>query len=202
MQLTNRIVFVDVETSGVSSRKHEIIQLAAVRVNSTFSGYRTFEVKLQFDLAKADPQALEMNSYVEDVWEKEAVPPRVAAEKFARFLEESADITKISKRSGREYKVAQLAAHNAQFDRSFIADLYKKLDIYLPANWHYIDTIQLALVHSTLTGQQPPSLSLDTLCDFYDIPLDNAHDALGDVIATARLARRLFSELSTVNRSQ
>jgi DNA polymerase III epsilon subunit-like protein len=196
MQLTNRIVFVDVETSGVSSKKHEIIQLAAVRVNPTFSGYRTFEVKLQFDHAKADPQALAMNSYDAAVWEKEAVSPREAATQFARFLEESADLTKTSARTGREYKVAQLAAHNASFDSAFIFDLFKSLDIYLPANWHFIDTIQLALIHSNLTGHQPASFSLGKLCEFYDIPLEDAHDALGDVVATARLARRLFADLS------
>ncbi len=196
MQLTNRIVFVDVETSGVSPKKHEIIQLAAVRVNPSFSGYRTFEVKLQFDHAKADPQALAMNSYDAELWEKEAVSPREGMAQFARFLEESADVVKTSSRTGREYKVAQLAAHNAPFDRSFIFDLFKKLDIYIPANWHVIDTIQLALIHCNLTGNQPPSFSLSNLCEFYDIPLENAHDALGDVIATARLARRLFSDLN------
>ncbi len=197
MQLTNRIVFFDVETSGVSSTKHEIIQLAAVRVNPTFSGYRTFEVKLQFDHEKADAEALEMNSYNAEIWEQEAVSPREAAEKFARFLNESADVTKVSKRTGREYKVAQLAAHNARFDRDFIFALYKRLDIYLPANWHVIDTIQLALIHGNITNNQPASFSLSKLCEFYDLPLDNAHDALGDVIATARLARRLLSDLAT-----
>ena len=194
MMLKHRITFVDLETGGMSPKRHPIIQIAAVTVNPTFSHFRTFERKIKFDVAQAEPQALAMNSYDAEAWANDAVDERVAANDFVTFINRAADIDKVS-RNGRSYKVAQLAAHNAPFDHGFLFPWFKRLNIYLPAEWHMIDTMQLALLNNTLNGTRPPSLKLVDLCNFYDISLKDAHDALGDVMATARLGRHLLLRL-------
>jgi DNA polymerase III epsilon subunit-like protein len=192
LNLTHRITFFDVETGGLDPNHHPIIQIAAVRVNHTFTKWYSFECKIQFDTQAADPQALAMNSYDAAVWQTEAVPPRDAIERFAAFLNEGADIEKVSRR-GKPYFVAQLAAHNAQFDRDFVWRLFKEHDVFLPASWHVIDTLQLALAAQALGHHNAPSLKLSDLCAAYGIELTNAHDALGDVQATALLARKLLA---------
>lgn len=192
--LKHRITFVDLETGGLNSKKHPIVQIAAVTVNQEFSHFRTFERKIKFDIQQADPQSLAMNSYDEALWAAEAVDEREAANDFVAFLNRATDVSKVS-RNGKAYQVAQLAAHNASFDRGFLAPWFKRLNIYLPAEWHWIDTMQLALLNNTLRGTNPPSLKLVDLCEFYGIQLDNAHDALGDVMATARLGRHLLMDL-------
>ena len=195
--LKHRITFVDLETGGLSSKRHPIIQIAAVTVDLPFASYRPFERKIRFDLTQADPQALAMNSYDADLWAREAVDERIAANDFAAFLKRSADLTKVS-RNGRPYKVAQMAAHNAPFDHGFLFAWFKRLNIYLPGEWHMIDTMQLALLNNAVNGTRPPSLKLVDLCDFYGIELNNAHDALGDVMATAKLGRHLLMQLQGV----
>ncbi|MGB1249977.1 MAG: exonuclease domain-containing protein [Candidatus Promineifilaceae bacterium] len=192
--LKHRITFVDLETGGLDANRHPIVQIAAVTVNHDFSSYRTFERKIKFDVSQADPESLAINSYDEALWAEEAVEEQAAAHDFAVFLKRAADIPKVS-RKGNTYKVAQMAAHNAPFDRGFLFAWFKRLDMYLPGGWHVIDTMQLALLHNTLHGTCPPSLKLSDLCDFYDIAFDNAHDALADVMATARLGRHLLMNL-------
>ena len=194
LQLKNTITFFDLETGGLSASKHPIIQIAAIQVNNDFTKWRSFERKLQFDVSKAEPQALNVNSYERDVWAAQAVTPKQAAEDFKKFISNGADIEKVGK-SGRPYKVARLAAHNAPFDRDFLFPWYRKLGVFLPADWHVIDTVQLALVYNTIYGVNTPSLKLGDLCEYHGIPLEDAHDALGDVKATALLAKHLLTKL-------
>ena len=196
LSLKQHITIFDLETGGLSPKRHPIIQIGAVRMSLDLQSYKTFECKVQFDTKKADPTALSMNSYDADAWEAEAIPAKVAAEKFAAFLKQGADVHKISKRSGKAYKVAQLAAHNASFDSGFIFPWFKNLGVYLPAEWHVIDTIQLAALYGSITGDRPSSLSLSALADHFEIELNDAHDALADAVATAKLARILLTELT------
>lgn len=195
INLQHRITFFDLETGGMNPKRHPIIQIGAVTVNHDFSAFKQFERKIIFDESRAEQQALAMNSYDRELWKREAVKPSEAAKAFAKFLSQAADVPKVSKWSGKKYKVAQLAAHNAAFDRGFIFPWFKQLDIFFPAEWHVIDTMQLAMTVNTLFGEKPKSLKLVDLCDHYGIELENAHDALGDVVATARLGRELLTRL-------
>lgn len=194
MELQQRLTFFDVETGGLNPKRHPIIQIAAIQVDRRFENWRTFERKIKFDPARAERDALAMNSYDPAVWEREAVSAESAAKAFKKFISQAADVTKYSK-AGRPYKVAQLAAHNAPFDRDFLFAWFRRENIFLSADWHVIDTVQLALLHNTLSGQQPSSLKLGDLCAYYGIPLENAHDALGDVTATVKLAHFLLTQL-------
>ena len=195
LALNQRITIFDLETGGMNPKRHPIIQIGAVRLTPDLQRYKTFECKVQFDVRKADPSALSMNSYDAAAWEAEAVPAKKAAEKFAAFLEQGADVAKVSKRSGKKYKVAQLAAHNAGFDSGFLFPWFKNLGVFLPAEWHVIDTIQVAALYASLTGDRPDSLSLSALSDHFDIELDDAHDALADAVATAKLLRILLTQI-------
>ena len=225
------IVFFDLETSGLepppseffqgryaaakgkpwswlSTPHHEIIQLAAVAVDAeSWEVIDRFERKIAFEVGRASPEALEINSYDPEVWEREAVPARQAMAKFRDFLRNHSTVQKISK-TGNPYKVAKLAGHNvARFDLPFLTRAYKALGLgFFPGDFIPLDTLQLAAwwldssrERGLKPGDLPENLKLETLADYLNIPTDGAHDALADVEMNVLVAADLFVEVTGYN---
>jgi DNA polymerase III epsilon subunit-like protein len=186
------LVFFDFETGGLEIN-HPNIQLAALAVSSDFVELESFETKLQFDVQVADPAALAMNNYDPDVWQKEAVPVEQAIDDFAAFLNRHKTVSMISKRTGRPYSVARLAGHNVEFDKPRLRAMFG--DRFLPAHPQCLCTVNLALWFFHFADSPPPeNYKLSTLCQYFDIEMASAHDALSDVKASARLAERISRE--------
>ncbi len=80
-----------------------------------------------------------------------------------------------------------LVAHNADFDRDFVKFFYKKLNISSHIN-PCIDTLILA---RTLLPNNK-RFSLDRLCKYFKIPLNNHHRALDDTKATTEVFLHLM----------
>lgn len=185
-----KIVFYDTETSGIKSWEHEIIQIAAIaiEINGTqWIELETFERKLQFNLDKASEDALEINSYDCATWATDAVSQSVGLIAFNKFIKPYGDVERISKRTGRPFFNVRTGAHNAAFDDGFVRAWYKSENEFCPMDYAYYDTLQLARWRYINCEQQPENFKLETMCQVFGIPLD-AHDALNDVRATARLA--------------
>ncbi|MCA1625996.1 MAG: hypothetical protein LC778_19810 [Acidobacteria bacterium] len=84
--MNQKIVYFDFETAGLTDN-HPNIQLAAIAVDSdTFEELDSFEAKIQFDESKADPEALKINHYSRDVWEREAKTCGHVTYLFCEFL--------------------------------------------------------------------------------------------------------------------
>lgn len=189
----NKLVFFDLETGGLDPFKHPIIQIAAIAVDEqTFDELDSFEVKIAFDKFAAEPEVLKRNSYDPEVWEKESIFDLHALIKLSQFLKLHATVPQTSKKTGREYKVARLAGHNAdRFDGVFLKEFYHARNEFLPAAFAVLCTVQLARWYFLRKRESPENCELGTLCKFFSIPLDNAHDALADVRATVALAKTL-----------
>lgn len=187
------IIYFDLETGGLEL-SHPIIQIAAVAVVQG-QIVDEFEAKIKFDIADYAPEALEKNSYNEADW-LNAVEPMQAALAFSRFLDPYKCIKKISARTGRPYYVAKLAGYNAAvFDAPRLQELFKRLGVFLPADYKVLDVFQLALWYFENQSKTPENLQLGTVLEFFGHPLENAHDAMADVQGTAMLAQILSSEL-------
>ena len=184
-------VFFDLETGGVEEH-HPDIQLAAVAVRD-WEVVDTFEHKIQFDTAEAEPEALRINSFNPNIWKDKALPEENVVMAFASFLEKYRAIQKIS-RAGNPYTVARLAGHNvARFDAPRLLRMFKRNHgTFLPADaFMPLDTMQLALWHFADADEKPENFKLGTLCQFFGINTEGAHDALVDVTNTVQLARNL-----------
>lgn len=208
----NRIVFFDVETSGLDPKYHEIIQIAAVAVDAdNFDEIATFASKVKFDASLASEDALAVNSYDPGVWQREAVPTLQARGEFDNFLREHATVRMVSKRTGRPYKVAQLAGHNAAtFDMPFLRAWFdRRPSEFLPAAFLVLDTLQLAMwaaqcplapiipAGAEFRRSVPTNFKLGTLCEYLGVDLgDDAHDAVNDVRATVAIAREYLHEFA------
>jgi DNA polymerase III epsilon subunit-like protein len=186
------IVVFDTETGGVMPQ-HPTIQLAAIAVDeSEWKEIDSFQVKIRFDEAAADPEALRMNHYDPEVWKKEAVPPSDAARQFAQWVRPHCSIEMVSKRTGNPYTVAKLAGYNAlTFDLPRLRELFGTA--FFPCSYHVRDILQRAMFwyDEHPEEKRPESLKLGTVCAYFGIEVDGAHDALADARMTAALAKRL-----------
>lgn len=186
--MTSTIIFFDLETGGLEMH-HPITQLAAVAYQDG-AIIDQFEAKLRFDPAAANPEALKLNGYSESAWAA-AQDPGLVARQFAKWLEPHKSVFKLSSKTGKQYKVAQLGGYNAAaFDGPRIQKLFKDNGVFLPADYRILDVMQLVMWYfQAFNSQIPENLKLATVCQFFGIRLDNAHDALSDVLATAMLMK-------------
>lgn len=194
-----RLVVFDLETSGLREDVHDVVQFAAIAVDEQWRELETLELKVHFDVTRADRQALEINGYDAAVWEKEALVAPLARGRIADFLRRHSTLTKTS-RAGKPYTVARVCGHNAAtFDGRFLAAWFKRADQFLPAAcFEALDTLALARWASFVTPPGPRDHKLGSLCEWLGVVHGGAHEALADVRATVEVARRLSAAMAPV----
>lgn len=191
-----RIVFFDVETGGLDPQKHPVIQFAAVVVDGLLQELESLELKILFNPAQAEAEALAVNHYDAEVWAREGVRESLALLQIAELMRRNATVAKVSKKN-RPYDVARLCAHNARFDSEFIAAWFKREGLFLPAAcYESLCTLNLARWASLGSATAPADHKLGSLCAWLGIELGaGAHDALADVRATVEVARVLTARM-------
>ena len=168
------LVFVDVETTGLDPERHELLELAAVRVDPhTLEPIDHASVRVRpTRLAAADPKALEVNGYSDEVW-RDAVTLATGLRRLAPLLEG-----------------ALVAGHNVGFDWAFLARGYEQAGLPVPAvDYHRLDTASLAW--PLFAGAETESLSLDAVCAALGLCRPSPHRALADALASLEVARKL-----------
>lgn len=185
-----KTIFFDLETGGLNNEPS--ISVAAVAVDSSLIELSSFEARLKFDPSACNPDALKINGYDPEKW-KDAVEPSEAARRLSVWSKEYATVEMISKRTGQPYNVSRLAGYNAlTFDLPRLKDLFGQS--FFPFSYHVRDVLQRAMFwfdeHSP--AEKPKDLKLTTLCRYFSIPADGAHDALTDVRLTVALYRRML----------
>jgi len=180
------LVICDIETAGLSVQ-HDIIQLAAVAVSTKdWSELEAFEVKLQFDPAKAEPTALKVNGYTAEAW-KDAVSTETGLTRLSRLFERHRCAIRTSK-AGRAYTVAIAGGYNATFDSERIFYQSRKLNIFQAADPRFLDVMQLAFWKQLNLD----SYKLTKVAEHFGLSTEGAHDALADVRMTIEVLKRLL----------
>jgi len=188
-----RFVFVDIETAGLQTGR-PIMQIAAIAVNSSFRELEVFEEKIRFDERQAVQRTLRKRHYPRARWNREGRRDRDVAVDFGAFLARHATVD-VWSGSGKLFVVAQLVAHNAEFDGPFLRMWFERMGLFFPGAYRVFCTLQRAmwLFHEDRALTPPADFKLGTLCDYFGVPLplDQAHDALADVRATVGLYRAI-----------
>ena len=186
-----RLVFVDVEAVG-SIRHPHVIQIAAIATSEQMEELAGFEAKAR--LPKGLRSKPRHSRYNKKYWEAEGRDAKEVAIEFAAFLTRNATVERYSK-TGQLFRVAQLVAHNSGFDSDILRAWFKKLNVYLPASFQTLCTLQRAMWLSQEAGCDfsPADFRLVSLCEYFGIEHSSkqAHDAFNDVRATLLLYREM-----------
>lgn len=164
----NYIVF-DLETTGLSPIKNEIVQLSAVKVVAgkqvdTFNRYVKPSQRIPLIVTS-------INGIDNDMVESEQKIEEVLPE-FLKFI---CDFI--------------LIAHNAKFDMSFLAAAMNKTSNKSLTN-NYIDTLKWSRKILPNIG----SHSLDSLINYYALEDADRHNGLGDCLITNELYKHLVKD--------
>ena len=177
LPLTSRdFVFVDLETTGLNPKVHEIIEIAALRMTPNLQAEKArLDMKctmVQQDVAEA--KALEVNRYSALDW-KGSKPVRVALVDLAPMIDD--DVI--------------LVGHNVHFDVGFLREEYERAGLTMPKFKYAIDTV--SIVFPLAMQGHISKLSLETICARYGIHNDGQHRAMADVMRTVRAFAKLLA---------
>ncbi len=169
------LVFVDIETTGLVVGFHEIIEVAALRVDP-----QTLKTKAEACF-KAPPQHPERftdevrntNRYSIERW-KTARPLGQVLRHVKPILQDGI-----------------LVGHNVRFDWEFLSLAYQQQGMTPPdIDYHLVDTALLAWPLVVAGVIERPTLRV--LCDFFGVDNTGEHSALADVHRTIAVYRRLL----------
>lgn len=157
--LVDDYVLVDIETTGLSPQRDDIIEIGAIKVknNEVIERYSSL---LKID-RKVPSYITNLTGITTDMIEAEG---RETPEVLKEFVEFAGD--------------SILVGHNVNFDINFIYDKCEKY-LEIPLSNDFIDTMKIAkrLVDT-------PNYKLGTLADYFHVNYNGAHRGLKDVEIT------------------
>lgn len=183
-----KALYFDVETTGTSSWKHDIVQLSGI---IEIDGV----VKETFNLLARPENVDNIEQGALDTIGK-------TKEELLKYPHRSEMKKQFQQMLGRyvdKYNKADKfipVGYNVKFDLDFIHSFFKKQkDMYLGSfiSWYYVDVMALANLQAFQGKLDLQNHKLGTLCEHFGIEIQ-AHDALSDIIATRNLYGALVGE--------
>lgn len=176
-------LWLDGETTGLDSNKNDIVQLACIPVIDGILHATAFNQYCQpVNWTAIDQDALRINNITMTQLRTFQSPENLVNNLITYLRQFNTKFT--------------IAGYNVEFDRDFIAALFKKVnkekEFFELFTSDIRDTFKRA---KALKSQlQTPNLKLATLCGHFNIAI-NAHDALSDILATVKLDKILSDML-------
>lgn len=164
--MTRRIVFVDVETTGLDPRRHEVWEIATVERSGPARLWYP-ELNRQ-KWGQADPTALEISGF----WQRRESSPQSPREVAALLSDWLGGVT--------------FAGANPAFDDAFLSEFVRRHQY--PVTWHH-RLLDVPVYVAGALGLEP-GLSLSEAAEAVGIDVSGyeRHTALGD----ARLVRDVY----------
>ena len=183
-----KILWVDVETTGLDSAKNGIIQLSCiVDIDGEVKDTLNLFVK-PFPTDEIVPEALEVTgTKIEDL--AGFMNPNEALAQMKSMMSKYIDPYKRGKTKNDKF---YWGGHNTQFDINFVQEFFKKCGDKFFGSWfnyRQIDTLRMAdfLVFGGRNFGE--SHKLGDLCKIGNVKL-NAHDSMSDISASREIAYR------------
>ena len=191
-----KVLYVDVETTGLEPIVHGIIQLAyIVEIDGKVKKRGSLKINpLTYSKkVRISSKALEVNGYIVEDFNK-FKDSKTACNEFIEILKKYVDM------SDKEDKF-KLVAYNAKFDTGFLIEWFKdsgRPQAYpLLIDYRYLDPFELFkyLVFVGKLQHNYKSFSLEYACKTMGLEFD-AHDAVADIEATRDLHIHLMEVLN------
>lgn len=182
----------DLETTGLNSEKHAIIEIAITVMDNSLNNIAEYSsgIMCLYDNREITPKALECNGISRKQIEEGRDPKEVLMEVM----------TFIKSLKKPKTKLILCGQNIIEFDNKHIKDFFKvfKKDLdLLVHNSYYIDT----LLWGRIKHEESPNYKLGTLCDNVGIEHVNAHRALDDAKHNMELLKTYIRLLRGVNSS-
>lgn len=187
----NLLCAVDVETTGLNFREHDVIQIAILPLDCNIKPLRTLPFYVNMKPKRPeniDYKAMTVTKLSLVNLINNSIDPWTAVDLFEEWFH------RLNLPVGK--KIAPLA-HNWPFDRMFIEDWLGGPKNFEAFFFHqYRDSMAAALYLNDRAEQHldkipVPKVSLDYCCSVFDIKNQKAHDALQDCLTTAEVYRRM-----------
>lgn len=159
--MADRFAVIDVETSGLSARRHRLLQIAVVTTDGSGRVLSEWSTYVRRRFAPVGPTEIHGIT-------------RSTVRRAPRFSDVMGEL--VGQLDG-----ATIVAHNAQFDWAFVRRALRRAGYRVP-DARRICTLRLS---RQLDPERLVRHRLGDLCERYGVPLVNAHDALTDARATA-----------------
>lgn len=176
MNLRDRpIAITDLETTGLDSSVHEIIEIGLVLVDQkTLDIIDTLDIKVCPEhISTAQQRALELNGYNEADW-RDAVSLGKA---MALYADKTRD--------------AIFCAHNITFDWSFMSAAFKKTHVINEMDYHRLDTFTMAWMK--LRDTKLEKFNGDALLEFFGLEKEPPiHRAINGAMKAYKIFKRLM----------
>ncbi len=190
MNIFDKILWVDLETTGINPNKNGVIQMAGIVEIKN-------EVKEEFDILSnvfpddvIEDKALEVNKRTREEIKGFQVP-RIAFCQFTTILGKYID------KFNKEDKLT-FAGYNVGFDKDFLWKYSKKCgERYLGSfvRGYCLDVMQFVIAYSYMDSEfMPADYKLGTIAKYLKIEF-NAHDALADIKASRDVFLMLVARL-------
>ncbi len=164
------LAFVDIETTGLNSAVHEIIEITIIKVCKRH-GITHYTQKIMPEyIERANQKALQINGFSYKEWANAPLALDVADE------------------IGKILANTMLVGHNIKFDEEFISEMLHNHAVKKRYDYRTIDTITLA--HEHLPHLK--SISLTSLRKYFGWSIDGAHTSYVDAMDCMRLYNKLL----------
>ncbi len=161
---------VDIETSGLSTTRHRILQIAVVRIeHGSIVDTWTSLIKLR--------------------WPWQRVGPRDVHGIGRRMLRSAPPARSVLGELNRRIDGTVFVAHNAGFDWAFIERASRRHRVAVPN----VDRLCTLYLSRRLDPERELSHRLGDVCERYGIINERPHDALFDASATAELLPQVLA---------
>lgn len=172
-----RLVFVDIETTGLDPEKHEIIEIGCLVVDGeSFKVLQEYVRKIKpLHIEKADPEALSINGYNEDGWRD--------AENLGEVLGEFASLA----------PGGIIIGWNVSFDWQFLSVNFERLGIIHTFDYHRLDVMSIAYA-KLYPVTEVKKLGTRPVAKYFGIKMPEVHDALGDIRASYEIFKILMKK--------
>ncbi len=170
-----RFAVVDLETSGLNTRRHRILQLGMVVVDA--------------DGAVID----QWSSLVKLGWPLQRVGPTSIHGITRRTLRGAPRLDDALDELGRRMDGAVFTAHNAAFDSDFLDRAARRRPSDDPVRLGLERRLCTLRMSRRLDPDRQLSHRLADVCERYGVALERPHDALGDAAATAAVLPHLLA---------
>lgn len=164
--LVDDYVLVDIETTGLSPQKDDIIEIGAMKIKDN-QVVDTFNTLLKID-RKVPSYITKLTGITTEMMESEGRDTTEVLKEFMDFAGSNI-----------------IVGHNVNFDINFIYDKCEK-HLNIPLSNDFIDTMKIAkrLVDT-------PNYKLGTLAEYFKVDYNGAHRGLKDVEITYEVYNKL-----------